>query len=139
MGLHVLRCRVDHVILSSNALIFLLTCIMTYICICVIPWLVRSAEHSLLHLQSKSQEKNVQHSLSLSARGLSPMTPFVDAPDKFRWRWVNLDNARLPSNMSVTDSINLTTLPPMIRAVKAGNMKIMQELIRQGERKGVER
>ena len=100
---------------------------------------MRSAEHSLLHLQSKSLEKNVQHSLSLSARGLSPMTPFVDAPDKFRWRWVNLDNARLPSNMSVTDSINLTTLPPMIRAVKAGNVKIMQELIRQGERKGVER
>ena len=84
-------------------------------------------------MQSRSQEKNVQHSLTLSARGLSPMTPFVDAPDKFRWRWLNLDNARLPSNMSVSDSINLTTLPPMIRAVKAGNIKIMQELIRQGK------
>ncbi|XP_076473133.1 uncharacterized protein LOC143302367 isoform X2 [Babylonia areolata] len=83
------------------------------------------------HLQSRSKEKNTQHSLSLSARGLSPMTPFVDAPDKFRWRWVNLDNARLPSNMSVSDSINLTTLPPMIRAVKAGNMKVMQDLIKQ--------
>ncbi|KAK7088036.1 uncharacterized protein [Littorina saxatilis] len=83
-------------------------------------------------LQSRSQEKNI-NTLSLSARGLSPMTPFVDAPDKFRWRWVNLDNARLPSksNMSVTDSINLTTLPTMIRAVKAGNIKIMQELIDQ--------
>nr|KAG5695478.1 hypothetical protein BaRGS_011320 [Batillaria attramentaria] len=60
------------------------------------------------------------------------MTPFVDAPDKFRWRWVNLDNARLPSNMSVSDSINLTTLPPMIRAVKAGNINIIQELMQQG-------
>ncbi|KAK7481562.1 hypothetical protein BaRGS_00027211 [Batillaria attramentaria] len=82
-------------------------------------------------LQSRSQEKNAQHTLSLSARGLSPMTPFVDAPDKFRWRWVNLDNARLPSNMSVSDSINLTTLPPMIRAVKAGNINIIQELMQQ--------
>ncbi|XP_076452264.1 uncharacterized protein LOC143287907 [Babylonia areolata] len=82
-------------------------------------------------LQSKSQEKNAHNTLTLSARGLSPMTPFVDAPDKFRWRWINLDNARLPSNMSVTESINLTTLPPMIQAVKAGNIRIMQELAQQ--------
>lgn len=82
-------------------------------------------------LQSRSQEKSAQHTLSLSARGLSPMTPFVDAPDKFRWRWVNLDNARLPSNMSTSDSINFMMLPPMILAVKAGNISIMQELVKQ--------
>ncbi|KAL8575228.1 hypothetical protein ACOMHN_042349 [Nucella lapillus] len=81
-------------------------------------------------LQSRSLEKTTQ-TLPLSARGLSPMTPFVDAPDKFRWRWINLDNARLPSNMSISESINLTTLPPMIRAVKAGNLQVMQELIQQ--------
>jgi hypothetical protein len=61
------------------------------------------------------------------------MTPFVDAPDKFRWRWVNLDNIRLPTNMSMTDSINLANLPPMIIAVKTGNVKSIQELIRSGE------
>ncbi|XP_025091161.1 inversin-A-like isoform X3 [Pomacea canaliculata] len=80
-------------------------------------------------LQSRSQEKSTQHTLSLSARGLSPMTPFVDAPDKFRWRWLNLDSSRFPSNMSVSESVNMSVLPPIIEAAKKGDLTIMQDLI----------
>lgn len=88
-----------------------------------------------MELQSRSQEKSTQHTLSLSARGLSPMTPFVDAPDKFRWRWLNLDSSRFPSNMSVSESVNMSVLPPIIEAAKKGDLTIMQDLIDHGKTK----
>ncbi|KAL5016678.1 hypothetical protein ScPMuIL_006267 [Solemya velum] len=82
-------------------------------------------------LQSRSHEKNAQTTLSLTARGLSPMTPFVDAPDKFQWRWINLDSQRLTTTMSVGESIALTTLPPIIQATKRGNADQVVELIQR--------
>ncbi|XP_055861135.1 uncharacterized protein LOC106079642 isoform X2 [Biomphalaria glabrata] len=81
-------------------------------------------------IQSRSQEKCAA-TLSLTARGLSPMTPFVDAPDKFIWRWLNLDSAKIPSTMSLGDSVNFVVLPPFIIAVKAGDLDIIADLIHQ--------
>ena len=83
-------------------------------------------------IQNRSQEK-AANTLSLTARGLSPMTPFVDAPDKFLWRWVNLDNARLPTTMSVGDSLNFVVLPPLINAAKAGDVELVNDLLHQGQ------
>ncbi|XP_021377640.1 espin-like isoform X2 [Mizuhopecten yessoensis] len=83
-------------------------------------------------LQNRIHEKNAQAtstSLSLTARGLSPMTPFVDAPDKFQWRWMNLDSLRSLTGISNEESINFTRLPPIIQAVKEGNFEMCVELI----------
>ncbi|KAK3580810.1 hypothetical protein CHS0354_025154 [Potamilus streckersoni] len=83
-------------------------------------------------LQSRTQEKIHVQTLSLHARGLSPMTPFVDAPDKFQWRWINLDSSRLLASMGVADeSINITTLPSIIQAAKQGNVDLITELVHE--------
>ncbi|KAL3856149.1 hypothetical protein ACJMK2_010937 [Sinanodonta woodiana] len=83
-------------------------------------------------LQNRTQEKIHVQTLSLHARGLSPMTPFVDAPDKFQWRWINLDSSRLLASMGAADeSINITTLPSIIQAAKQGNVDLITELIHQ--------
>ncbi|XP_059178384.1 serine/arginine repetitive matrix protein 1-like isoform X2 [Physella acuta] len=81
-------------------------------------------------IQNRSQEK-CANTLSLTARGLSPMTPFVDAPDKFIWRWINLDSTKLPATMSLGDSVSFVSLPSIIIAVKAGDIDLISELLHQ--------
>ncbi|CAL1545483.1 unnamed protein product [Lymnaea stagnalis] len=81
-------------------------------------------------IQNRSQEK-CANTLSLTARGLSPMTPFVDAPDKFIWRWVNLDSTKLPVTMSLGDSVNFVALPALIVAVKSGDVDMINDLIHE--------
>lgn len=83
-------------------------------------------------LQIRSHEKNAEKTLSLTARGLSPMTPFVDAPDKFQWRWINLDSMKKLTATSVDESVNFTTLPPIIQAAKQGNIDLITDLIENG-------
>ncbi|WAR02220.1 RAI14-like protein, partial [Mya arenaria] len=80
-------------------------------------------------LQTRNQEKNLAMNLSLTARGLSPMTPFVDAPDKFQYKWINLDSARLKASMTVDESMHITVLPPIIQAAKEGNTDLINELV----------
>ncbi|XP_052224154.1 SH3 and multiple ankyrin repeat domains protein 3-like isoform X2 [Dreissena polymorpha] len=80
-------------------------------------------------LQTRNQEKNLAVNLSLTARGLSPMTPFVDAPDKFQYKWINLDSARLKASMTVDESMHITNLPPMIQAAKEGNTDLINDII----------
>ncbi|BFZ18797.1 hypothetical protein BsWGS_21836 [Bradybaena similaris] len=82
-------------------------------------------------IQSRSQEKNGHLALSLTARGLSPMTPFVDAPDKFIWRWVNLDNTRNITNMSLVDSVHFVVLPPLIDAARNGDVGLISEILQE--------
>ncbi|XP_041378911.1 uncharacterized protein LOC121391294 isoform X2 [Gigantopelta aegis] len=82
-------------------------------------------------LQSRSQEKNCQATLQF-ARGLSPLTPFVDTPDKFQWKWINLDMlGRFATNMSGADSINFVTLPNVIEAAKNGTIEELENIIAQ--------
>ncbi|XP_063448921.1 histone-lysine N-methyltransferase SETD1B-like isoform X1 [Mytilus trossulus] len=79
-------------------------------------------------LQNRSQDKNVT-TLSLTARGLSPMTPFVDAPDKFQWKWLNLDSIKNITGVRTDESMNITVLPPLIDATKQGDYHTVKELI----------
>ncbi|CAC5361213.1 unnamed protein product [Mytilus coruscus] len=79
-------------------------------------------------LQHRSQDKNVT-TLSLTARGLSPMTPFVDAPDKFQWKWLNLDSIKNITGVRTDESMNITVLPPLIDATKRGDYHTVKELI----------
>ncbi|KAK6184444.1 hypothetical protein SNE40_006914 [Patella caerulea] len=82
-------------------------------------------------LQSRNSERNT-HTLQLTARGLSPMTPFVDTPDKFQWKWLNMDAyARMSTNMSIADSINLASLPEIIEATLNDDIDMIEELIRR--------
>ena len=83
-------------------------------------------------LQHRNHEKSLATSLSLTARGLSPMTPFVDAPDKFQYKWINLDSVRLKASFGVDDSINIIQLPPIIQAAKNGSVEEITELIHEG-------
>ncbi|XP_060599781.1 uncharacterized protein LOC132753347 isoform X3 [Ruditapes philippinarum] len=80
-------------------------------------------------LQTRNQEKHLATNLSLTARGLSPMTPFVDAPDKFQYKWINLDSARLKASMTLDESMAITVLPPIIQAAKEGNTELINELV----------
>lgn len=84
-------------------------------------------------LQTRNQEKNLATNLSLTARGLSPMTPFVDAPDKFQYKWINLDSARLKASMALDDSMAITVLPAIIQAAKEGNTDLINELVASGK------
>lgn len=84
-------------------------------------------------LQTRNQEKNLATNLSLTARGLSPMTPFVDAPDKFQYKWINLDSARLKASMAMDESMALMLLPPIIQAAKEGNTELITEIIQSNE------
>lgn len=79
-------------------------------------------------LQHRSQDKNLT-TLSLSARGLSPMTPFVDAPDKFQWKWINLDSIKNMTGIMTEESMNITMLPPLIHATKHGDYNTVRELL----------
>lgn len=83
-------------------------------------------------LQNRSQDKNVT-TLSLTARGLSPMTPFVDAPDKFQWKWLNLDSIKNITGVRTDESMNITVLPPLIDATKQGDYHTVKELIADGK------
>lgn len=60
------------------------------------------------------------------------MTPFVDAPDKFQWKWINLDNIRNMAGVSTEESMNLTVLPPLIDATKRGDIGTVQDLLHEG-------
>jgi inversin len=83
-------------------------------------------------LQTRSHEKNAEKTLSLSARGFSPMTPFVDAPDKFQWKWVNLDNLKNLQGIMTDESMNITSLPPIMQAVKQKDSDLLMELVQDG-------
>lgn len=84
-------------------------------------------------LQTRNQEKHLATNLSLTARGLSPMTPFVDAPDKFQYKWINLDSARLKASMALDESMAITVLPSIIQAAKEGNTDLITDLISSGK------
>ncbi|KAK3082955.1 hypothetical protein FSP39_010024 [Pinctada imbricata] len=83
-------------------------------------------------LQTRSHEKNTEKTLTLSARGWSPLTPFVDAPDKFQWKWINLDSMKsLQGIVNTEESMNITTLPPIMQAVKHGNADLLMQLVQE--------
>lgn len=62
------------------------------------------------------------------------MTPFVDTPDKFQWKWMSMDSfTRLASTMSVEDSMNFVRLPPVIQAAMDGDLQGIEQLVHQSK------
>ena len=70
--------------------------------------------------------------LAQSIRGLSPMTPFKDAPDKFQWRWLNLDNPKVANQIPADVSQDISRLPEVILAAKEGRNDRIVSIIEEG-------
>ena len=70
--------------------------------------------------------------LAQSLRGLSPMTPFKDAPDKFQWRWLNLDNPKIAKELPADVNKDIAKLPQLIQVAKDGNDSEIMRLIDKG-------
>ena len=96
---------------------------------------------ALLHMQRyyrllrnrMNQDKATNGSiLTQSLRGLSPMTPFKDAPDKFQWKWINLDSPKLRGTLPLELSTEFSTLPEIIEASKHGDNNRVMHLVEQG-------
>lgn len=75
--------------------------------------------------------------LGASLRGLSPLTPFKDAPDKFQWKFVNLDHVRLLSGTLPAEATQeVGVLPKVIQAAKTGDNHRLMQLIDEGMASG---
>lgn len=89
-----------------------------------------------LRSQSGDRNQNLQNStnqnLSGSMRGRSPLTPFKDTPDKFVWKWFNIDSPKVPGSLPVEGDKNLITLPLIIQAAKQGDLDLVEQLIDKG-------
>lgn len=86
-----------------------------------------------LRAKLQSQEKGGgTSSLSTSIRGLSPMTPFKDTPDKFLWKWINRDNPKSLNETTNTLNQSLLILPPIIQAAKEGDNSCIVDIIDKG-------
>lgn len=75
--------------------------------------------------------------LGQSLRGLSPMTPFKDAPDKFVWRWIDLESnnnrtggATLPARLDK----EANSVPTVMRAVRQSDKNLLVQLFERGMR-----
>lgn len=96
---------------------------------------------ALLHMQRyyrllRNRMQNIDKSngsvMAQSLRGLSPMTPFKDTPDKFQWKWLNLDNPKVANTMPADVHKDMTVLHDIIIATKQGNDRHIMELIDEG-------
>ena len=92
------------------------------------------------NVNDRSASNNSIGLLGQSLRGLSPMTPFKDAPDMFVWRWVDVQ-----TNIRTTNSrmVGMTTLParldkevgsvpPVIRATRQSDNTLLSQLFDRG-------
>ncbi|XP_033627472.1 uncharacterized protein LOC117290275 isoform X1 [Asterias rubens] len=64
-------------------------------------------------------------------RGMSPVTPHPDVPDRFYWKWLNVDNckslrASLPIDGQETSSLSL-----ILQASKEGDHELIQHLLQK--------
>ena len=83
--------------------------------------------------QESDRTSNGNGVLGASFRGLSPMTPFKDAPDKFQWKWVKLDNVKLSGTLPAEVKQDLGALPKVIQAAKIGDNNRLMQIIDKGE------
>ena len=100
----------------------------------------------LLHMQRyyrvlKNRMQNLDKSngsiLAQSLRGLSPMTPFKDAPDKFQWKWFNLDSPKVASNLPSDVQRDMAALPDVVVSAKGGENAQIMQLIEEGWRNSI--
>ena len=89
--------------------------------------------YRILRTRLQTQDKTNGNILTASLRGLSPMTPFRDAPDRFQWKWINLDSPKMSGTLPADVSKDVTTLPDIIHAAKHGDNETLMQIIDEGE------
>lgn len=91
-------------------------------------------------LHSRTQQQQQTDSiLTQSLRGLSPMTPFRDAPDRFVWRWVEVDVnsdggiVRTPRTLPARLDKEAVSVPAVIQAARNSDSSSLVQLIECGK------
>ncbi|CAF1084458.1 unnamed protein product [Adineta ricciae] len=80
-----------------------------------------------LILQKRDKEqKPLQWTIE---RGLSPLTPFREAPDKFEWPWIDVESNKVKQTLPKHSLNDFVTLSPIIMAVREGDLRYVKELL----------
>ncbi|CAF2860091.1 unnamed protein product [Rotaria sp. Silwood2] len=80
-----------------------------------------------LILQKRDKEqKPLQWTIE---RGLSPLTPFHEAPDKFQWPWIDVESNKVKQIIPKHSFNNFVNLSPIIVAVREGDLRYVKELL----------
>ncbi|CAF1094290.1 unnamed protein product [Rotaria sp. Silwood1] len=80
-----------------------------------------------LILQKRDKEqKPLQWTIE---RGLSPLTPFREAPDKFQWPWIDVESNKVKQIIPKHSLNNFINLSPIIIAVREGDLRYVKELL----------
>lgn len=96
--------------------------------------------YTLLQLQRYYRTLHAQSQRDADSRtvptldvAFSPMTPRSDAPDKFTWKWVELDSSnRISRTLPVQSSKDNPRLPVIIRATRQGDNGFITQLLEHG-------
>ena len=84
-------------------------------------------------LRAQSQHEADSGTLPSLEAGVSPRTPRSEAPDKFTWRWIELDaQNRIAGTLPQPSSRDSPRLPLILRATKQGNNGFITQLLEQG-------
>lgn len=80
-----------------------------------------------LILQKRDKEqKPLQWTIE---RGLSPLTPFREAPDKFEWPWIDVESNKVKQTLPKHSFNSFVNLSPIIVAVREGDLRYVKELL----------
>jgi hypothetical protein len=80
-----------------------------------------------LILQKRDKEqKPLQWTIE---RGLSPLTPFREAPDKFEWPWIDVESNKVKQTLPKHSFNSFVHLSPIIVAVREGDLRYVKELL----------
>lgn len=60
------------------------------------------------------------------------MTPFKDHPDKFQWKWINLESRKVVGTLPADLNKEMSTLPVVILAAKQGDNAMLMSLLEKG-------
>ena len=91
-----------------------------------------------LRSHSHHQQQQDESILTQPVRGLSPMTPFRDAPDQFLWRWVDVDassggcNVRTSVTLPAQLDKEAVSVPAVVRAARNSDNNSLVQLIEHG-------
>lgn len=80
-----------------------------------------------LILQKRDKEqKPLQWTIE---RGLSPLTPFRETPDKFEWSWIDVESNKVRQTLPKHSLTDFILLSPIIIAVREGDLRYVKELL----------
>ena len=88
--------------------------------------------------QHQQQQQHGETILTQSLRGLSPMTPFRDTPDRFVWHWVDVDATKDGSSIRTSTTLparldrEAVSVPAIIQAARNSDNNVVVQLIDHG-------